>query len=124
MAKAKPVNDLEHDAPICDAALRRAFGLLGKRWNGLVVAVLGGGPVGFADLRRRIGPISDSVLSDRLTELAEAGLVARCVTDSRPPGVQYGLTPAGAALVPVLEQIATWAGDHLEQRLDRAPDLL
>jgi len=113
MTKAKPLTPLEHDAPACDAALGRAFGLLGKRWNGLVVAVLGQGPLGFAELRRRIGRISDSVLSDRLAELGEAGLIERCVTDTRPPGVQYGLTPAGAALVPILEQVATWAGDHL-----------
>jgi DNA-binding HxlR family transcriptional regulator len=114
MAKAKPLSRLEHDAPACEAALGRAFGLLGKRWNGLVVAVLGTGPLGFAELRRGIGAISDSVLSDRLAELAEAGLIERCVTDARPPGVQYGLTPAGKALLPILEQIATWAGDHLD----------
>jgi DNA-binding HxlR family transcriptional regulator len=113
MAKAEPVNHLRHDGPACDAALGHAFGLLGKRWNGLVLAVLGGGPLGFAEVRRRIGPISDSVLSDRLTELAEAGLIQRCVTDTRPPGVLYGLTPAGTALMPILEQVAVWADDHL-----------
>ena len=113
MAKAKPFDELEDDAPACDAALGHAFGLLGKRWNGLVVGVLGQGPMGFAELRRRIGPISDSVLSDRLTELAEAGVIERSVTDTRPPGVLYGLTPAGKALVPILEQVAVWAGDHL-----------
>lgn len=104
---------LDHDAPACERALGRAFGLLGKRWNGLIVAVLAPGPAGFADLRRRIGPISDSVLSDRLAELAEAGIVERRVTDTRPPGVLYGLTPAGQALVPILEQVADWAEDHL-----------
>lgn len=113
MSKAKPRTRLEHDAPACEAALGHAFRLLGKRWNGLVVAVLGDGPLGFADLRRRIGAISDSMLSDRLSELAEAGLLERRVTNTRPPGVQYGLTPAGTALVPILEQVAAWAGDHL-----------
>jgi DNA-binding HxlR family transcriptional regulator len=34
-------------------------------------------------------------------------------SDTRPPGVQYGLTPGGQALVPVLEQVADWAEDHL-----------
>jgi DNA-binding HxlR family transcriptional regulator len=113
VTKVKPLAHLEHDAPACEAALGRAFGLLGKRWNGLVIAVLSQGPMGFAEMRRRIGAISDSMLSDRLAELARAGVVDRSVTDARPPGVQYGLTPAGAALVPILDQIATWAGDHL-----------
>lgn len=114
MTKAKPLTHLEHDPSGCDAALGRGFGLLGKRWNGLVIAMLGRGPMGFSELRRRIGAISDSVLSDRLAELANAGVVERCVTDTRPPGVQYGLTTAGYALLPILEQIATWAGDHLD----------
>lgn len=114
MSKPEPLTRREHAAPACEAALGRAFGLLGKRWNGLVVAVLGQGPLGFAELRRGIGAISDSVLSDRLAELAEAGLIERRVTDARPPGVQYCLTSAGEALVPILEQLATWAGDHLD----------
>jgi DNA-binding HxlR family transcriptional regulator len=76
--------------------------------------VLGAGvPEAPVDVRRSIGAISDSVLSDRLAELAEAGVIDRCVTDTRPPGVQYGLTPAGRAPVPILEQAATWAEEHL-----------
>jgi DNA-binding HxlR family transcriptional regulator len=106
-----PVRD--HSPRACDAALGRAFGLLGKRWNGLIIAVLGHGPLGFAEVRRSIGPISDSVLSDRLAELSAAGVIDRCVTATRPPGVQYGLTPAGQALVPILEQAARWADEHL-----------
>ena len=53
------------------------------------------------------------MLSDRLTELVDAGLVERSVTDSRPPGVTYGLTKAGRALVPILDQLAQWAGTNL-----------
>lgn len=108
--KATPA---DHSSVACDAALFRAFGLLGKRWNGLIVSVLAEKPLGFADVRRSIGAISDSVLSDRLAELAEAGVIDRCVTDTRPPGVQYGLTPAGRALIPILEQAGTWAAEHL-----------
>jgi DNA-binding HxlR family transcriptional regulator len=103
------------DAPACDAALSVAFGLLGKRWNGIILGVLSGGPAGFAELRRGIGSITDSVLSDRLTELVSAGLVARSVTASRPPGVSYGLTEAGSAIVPILDQLATWAAENLRR---------
>jgi DNA-binding HxlR family transcriptional regulator len=112
MSSSKP-SLADYNPLTCDAALSRAFGLLGKRWNGLIVAVLREGPLGFADVRRRIGAISDSVLSDRLAELAEAGVLTRCVTDTRPPGVHYGLTPAGEALVPILDQVGAWANEHL-----------
>ena len=104
-------------APMCEAALFDAFGLLGKRWNGVILGVLAGGPLGFAELRRGVGSITDSVLSDRLSELAAAGLVERTVTDTRPPGVMYELAPAGAALAPILDQLASWAGAHLRRVL-------
>ena len=106
-------HDRVANAPLCDAALVAAFELLGKRWNGIILGVLAGGPLGFADLRRGVGAITDSMLSDRLTELAHAGIVRRTVTDTRPPGVQYALTDSGAALAPILRTLTTWAGDHL-----------
>jgi DNA-binding HxlR family transcriptional regulator len=98
-----------------DAALARAFVLLGKRWNALVLGVLRSGPAGFRELSRAIGGISDSVLSDRLSDLAAAGLIARTVDAGPPVGVSYALTDRGTALIPVLEQIALWAQEHLIQ---------
>lgn len=97
-------------------ALSAAFGLLGKRWNGMIIGRLADGATGFASLRRGIGGITDSMLSDRLSELAAAGLVDRSVTDTRPPTVSYRLTDAGHALLPVLHQLASWAREHLPAR--------
>jgi len=102
-----------HPPEACDGALVRAFGFLGKRWNGLIIGVLAGGPASFTGLRRAVGGISDSVLSDRLTELASAGLVQRTVDDGPPVAVSYQLTDAGSSLKPVLEQLATWARTSL-----------
>jgi DNA-binding HxlR family transcriptional regulator len=104
------------DHSACDTALVAAFGLLGKRWNGLILGTLTPDGAGFAELRRSVGAITDSVLSDRLSELAQAGLVERTVTDTRPPGVSYRLTDAGAALKPILRGLAGWASEHLSER--------
>jgi DNA-binding HxlR family transcriptional regulator len=41
------------------------------------------------------------------------GLVERAVTDTRPPGVIYSLTPASADLLPILHQLAAWADASL-----------
>jgi DNA-binding HxlR family transcriptional regulator len=97
----------------CDTALVTAFGLLGKRWNGVILGTLTPDGAGFAELRRSVGAITDSVLSDRLSELAQAGLVERTVTDTRPPGVSYRLTAAGSALKPILTELAGWASENL-----------
>jgi DNA-binding HxlR family transcriptional regulator len=96
-----------------DAALVRAFDLLGKRWTGVVLGTLRGGPAGFRAIARAIDGISDSMLSERLGELSKEGLVSRTVSEGPPLSVTYDLTQAGRALLPALEQITRWAKKYL-----------
>src|SRR5882757_8623776 len=105
-----------HDAATCargDAALARAFDLLGRRWTGVVLGNLSTGPAGFRELARAIDGISDSMLSTRLNDLTEAGLITRSVDDGPPVSVAYALTDAGHALIPALSEITNWAKSHL-----------
>jgi DNA-binding HxlR family transcriptional regulator len=92
--------------------LARAFKFLGKRWSAVVLGHLSHGPMGFRDLARSIG-ISPSMLSDRLSELTDAGLIERTVHEGPPLAVYYELTDRGRALMPALEQISLWADEHL-----------
>jgi DNA-binding HxlR family transcriptional regulator len=106
------------DAETCergDAALARAFDLLGRRWTGVVLGNLSAGPAGFRELARACEGISDSMLSTRLTGLTEAGLVTRTVDEGPPLSVAYELTDAGRALMPALAQISRWAEEHLPE---------
>ncbi|GCD36395.1 MULTISPECIES: winged helix-turn-helix transcriptional regulator [Streptomyces] len=96
-----------------DTGMTRVFALLGKRWTGLVVAVLLDGPVYFAELRRAVPGISERMLSDRLTELSAAGLVVREVDGGPPLRVSYRLTEAGRALDPALKELSRWAETYL-----------
>jgi DNA-binding HxlR family transcriptional regulator len=96
-----------------DAALARAFTLLGKRWTGVVLGSLRIGPAGFRELARAIGGVSDSVLADRLVELTESGLISRTVDPGPPVSVSYALTERGEALMPALQHLAQWAEEHL-----------
>jgi DNA-binding HxlR family transcriptional regulator len=112
----KPSRESAAGADACargDAALARAFEFLGKRWNGVVLGNLSEGPAGFRELSRAVDGISDSVLSDRLSDLAEAGLIARTVDEGPPLAVSYALTDRGKALIPALAQISLWAQEHL-----------
>jgi DNA-binding HxlR family transcriptional regulator len=103
-----------------DAALARGFNLLGQRWTGLVLGNLSSGPAGFSELARAIDGISDSMLSTRLTALAEAGLITRTVDEGPPLGVAYDLTEAGRALMPALMEISRWAEAHLPEQAPAA----
>lgn len=98
---------------VCDAAVTLAFSVLGKRWNGMIVATLGGGPSTFVALRRAVAGISDTVLSDRLAELTQVGLVTRSVDSGPPVAVSYSLTTSGEGLLPILDQLGTWAAANL-----------
>lgn len=98
---------------VCDSAVTLAFSILGKRWNGMILGVLGSGTATFVELRRAVSGISDTVLSDRLTELADAGLLSRDVAAGPPVSVSYGLTDAGRELAPMIQQLGTWARKNM-----------
>lgn len=108
--------EVDEEVHVCDAAVTLAFSVLGKRWNGMIIASLGSGPSTFVSLRRAVAGISDTVLSDRLAELAETGLVARTVDAGPPVTVSYALTESGRGLPPILDQLGTWASTNLERR--------
>ena len=97
----------------CDAALSHVFEILGKRWNGVIVGALSGGPASFSQLARGVTGISDSVLSERLSGLASAGIVSRDVESGPPVAVTYRLTDAGQALLPAMDELTRWAHVHL-----------
>ncbi|MFJ9245121.1 winged helix-turn-helix transcriptional regulator [Streptomyces sp. NPDC101776] len=98
-----------------DAGVTLFFQLFGKRWTGPIVSVLTAGPAYFADLRRAIPGISERMLSNRLTELATAGLIVREVDEGPPSRVSYRLTEAGTALKPAFTGLAQWAQTHLPE---------
>jgi DNA-binding HxlR family transcriptional regulator len=79
--------------------------LLGRRWALRVLWELRSGPVpGFRELQSRCGGISSSVLTDRLTELREAGIVERADDG-------YRLSARGGELAEVMLLMAKWAAD-------------
>ncbi len=97
----------------CDERLTQAFALLGKRWSGVILGLLLQGPARFAVLARTIPGISERMLSDRLNELAEAGLIDRKVLDGPPLGVVYELTESGRAMGPGLLKLGEWAERYM-----------
>jgi DNA-binding HxlR family transcriptional regulator len=92
-------------------AVARALERVGERWNLLVIRDLITGPKRFTDLMDRLGGITPKTLSQRLSELEDAGIV---IAD-REPGrreVWYRLTPAGADLGPVIGMLNWWGLRH------------
>ena len=79
--------------------------LLGRRWTLRVLWELRGAPVpSFRELQSRCGGVSSSVLTDRLAELREAGIVERADDG-------YRLSTRGAELSEAILVMARWAAD-------------
>src|SRR5881392_4344430 len=100
--------------PILCARFHRASELIGRHWTGAIIFVLIKTRCRFAMLRDAIPDITDRMLSERLQELEEEGIVERTVVPEIPVRVEYALTKKGRELASVVEAITDWAHDWIE----------
>lgn len=87
----------------------KAIEILGKKWTGLILRILMGGSRRFCEFREQMPEVSDRLLSERLKELEDEGIVRRTVRHSRPVLIEYHLTAKGRDLEPVVQAIQVWA---------------
>lgn len=102
-----------------DCVLAHALDLLGERWTLLILRELFLGPQRFGDLQAGLPGIGPNLLSKRLKELDEAGLIVS-------PGAgearsRYKLSPAGEALRPVIRNLVCWSIDYFKMRPESSP---
>ena len=102
--------------------VRDVLDRIGDRWSVLVVLRLSAGPIRFRALLRSVDGISQRMLTTTLRALERDGLVDRKVFDTRPPSVEYSLTPLGESLLNPLSLLAEWAMEHHEQILKARND--
>lgn len=98
---------------------RSVLKLLGERWTPLIVGVLAERPHRFGELRRRIGGVSQKMLTQTLRSLERDGLVTRTAFPTVPVTVEYALTELGTTLVAILASVRGWAEAHVGEILER-----
>ena len=89
--------------------VRRAAGLLERRWTVSILWASYEGASRFNEFRQSVGEIPPTTLAQRLVELEDAGLLERAVIDARPPRVEYRLTEEGLRLKLVVDALSAWA---------------
>jgi DNA-binding HxlR family transcriptional regulator len=94
----------------------RSLELLGERWTLLVVRELLCGSSRFNDIRRGIPRISRTMLSARLRELTDSGVITRGGSSNSPT---YELTESGRELAGVVRELGTWGQRWLPRTLPR-----
>jgi DNA-binding HxlR family transcriptional regulator len=95
--------------PPVPEGVRRAAGLLERRWTVSILWASSEGASRFNELKQAVGEIPPRTLAQRLVELESAGLLERTVIDARPPRVEYRLTDDGRRLRAVLDALAAYA---------------
>lgn len=94
-------------------AVAHALDLIGERWALLIVRELLLGAKRFTDLRNGIAGVSADVLSQRLRELINAGVIAQVSVPPPTASQTYELTRWGAELGPVINQLARWGSQSV-----------
>lgn len=83
--------------------------MLGDKWSVAILGNLANGRIRFSELENRIDGISQRMLTLTLRSLERDGLVARFVTPTVPPRVEYELTERGSGLREPLFLLHAWA---------------
>jgi DNA-binding HxlR family transcriptional regulator len=94
--------------PVC-VRFHAAIELIGARWSGAILRALFTGAHRYGDIRAAIPGISDVMLTRRLRDLEEAGLLRRHVLSTSPVQVEYSLTPMGEDTRSVLDAVIDWS---------------
>ncbi|MFF2522958.1 winged helix-turn-helix transcriptional regulator [Streptomyces liangshanensis] len=95
--------------------LARALELVGERWALLIIRDLAVRPRRYTDLLEGLPGIPTNVLSTRLKELEQAGLVERRVAPAPERGIRYVLTADGSALEPAVHALGRWGTGQLDE---------
>ncbi len=89
--------------------VRETADLLERRWQLSIIYAALAGALRFNEFAGAVQGISPRMLSERLRDLEEAGLVARAVLPTSPPTVEYRLTARGRKLGPLIEAMRAYA---------------
>ena len=101
---------------------REVLDRIGDKWTVLILLALDDdAPRRFTELRRRVGGISEKMLTQTVRGLERDGLVVRTVYPVVPPRVEYTLTDLGRTLLEPLRAIESWSLAHMDDIL-RARD--
>ncbi|WP_269716216.1 winged helix-turn-helix transcriptional regulator [Caulobacter sp. NIBR2454] len=96
-----------------ECGVEATLDLIGGKWKGVILYHLLGGRMRFNALSRRLGAITQRMLTKQLRELEQAGLIIRTVYAEVPPRVEYSLSARGRSLEPVIIALKAWGDENV-----------
>lgn len=101
--------------------------IIGGKWKNVILWHLRNKTLRFSQLKRRLGSVTQKMLTQQLRELEKDGLINRKVYPQVPPKVEYSLTEMGETIVPILYEIYKWGIGYSREsglKLDIDNDIL
>lgn len=92
--------------------VRDVMNQIAGKWATLLLLALSEKPYRFGELRRLVPDISQRMLTQTLRDLQRDGYIDRTVFATKPPSVEYKMTPLGHSLFARLEGVMRWAAAH------------
>jgi DNA-binding HxlR family transcriptional regulator len=126
LPEAKLAEFAESGFDLANCPVRSILNHVSAKWTVLVLLLLQDGPKRFNALARGMPDVSKRMLTQSLRDLERDGLINRQVFDTKPPSVEYSLTPLGESLMHHIVQLVDWAtlkqGEiaHARARFDAA----
>lgn len=111
MSQVQRKNRMPH--PMCP--LSDCMSFIGGAWTPNIIWNLASGSRRFSELRADIPLVSAKVLTQRLRELEDRGLLSRLVINTQPPSIEYALTDLGHEFMPVIQAIVA-VGQRLKDK--------
>ena len=101
-----------------DCPSRAVLDHIATRWSSLILVMLLEKTHRFSELARRIGGVSERMLAHSLHALEADGFVLRVVFPTKPPKVEYSLTPLGRELAAHVQSLTQWVEANVSRVLE------
>lgn len=113
------------DALYPNCPIRNVLSRVGDKWSMLVLFPLeSNNNQRFKELQRNIPDISQKMLTTTLKMLEADGLILRVAFSEIPPRVEYSLTKKGESLLPLINNLISWASDNMEDIIESRRNFL
>lgn len=96
-------------------SVEATLSVIGGRWKPVIIfQLLSEDVLRFGELKKRIGNITQRMLTNQLRELEKDRIITRKVYAEVPPKVEYSLTDYGRTLEPIMLAMREWGATHME----------
>ncbi|MDR1206117.1 MAG: helix-turn-helix transcriptional regulator [Peptococcaceae bacterium] len=113
--RAVKKNDTGQPAGKLLCPIRYMMSMFGGKWKLPIVCMLSDGtPLRYSSIKRKLGSVTNVMLSQSLKDLEAAGILRRKQYNEVPPRVEYTLTEKGKSVLPALTLVAGWAAEDMQ----------